>query len=431
MAKRRDVQKRIGRKGEDVFQVFADDHRLLPTVPREDYGFDFLCHVEQSGIRTREISGDFVGVSVRSTSGHAQRVRLSRDDAETYLRAKFVVCFVLVAVETSASRVFHRFVDEAFAIKLSQFLSSERKYMTLRTRDCGTESEFDGNLDMAIRGNFPERVRLAVAHHNLSGRLLEPRLEVRRTSEDEYTIVAVEDFYSYFVKDNIPRQDETYAAIFGSPRLRLERLAQIGPLPEVEKELALLPSPVLIGRTAEYSFNLIAENSRGRDTLTLQRVDTKTYTGWVYEAGFSITISARKNHAGRWIHEIDALIDQGEELDLESHADLWRFLERCTDDAVVFPELEPKMRLETSYISGLRGAEFFARCLRSASRLPGWEHVRAPLRMATDSEVLHTIALLAEAETRPDFLQGFGFLVEHVGETASVASLKSLDGRLC
>ncbi len=91
MGKRRTRQQRIGRLGEDVFQAFASAHGLISSVPRDDFGYDFLCHVEEPGAGdTREITGDIVGICVRSTSGEKPRVRLDRDDAESLLSAKFV-----------------------------------------------------------------------------------------------------------------------------------------------------------------------------------------------------------------------------------------------------------------------------------------------------------------------------------------------------
>ena len=70
------------------------------------------------------------------------------------------------------------------------------------------------------------------------------------------------------------------------------------------------------------------------------------------------------------------------------------------------------MRLNVEWIAGLREANFFARCLRQAVQLPGWTDVHAPLRLATDAESLHTMALMALAVTYPQFLQQFGFVLQ-------------------
>lgn len=410
MTKRRTPQQRVGRNGEDAFQLFAGRHYLLPSRPYEDFGFDFLCQVEaMDGGSTREITGDFVGVAVRATSARANRVRLTRSDAESLLRAKFVVCLVLVEVKPTSTTAFHRFLDEDFAADLIDLVSSDRLAMTITPRHCANEADFDSNLAAALNGNFPERVRVAVARRRLSRHLPDPLLEIQRSAEGELTLVAVEDFYDYFVRDDVPTRDDAYAAIFGSPRLRMERLAAVGPRPELMGELARLPEPILMGAVGEVYFSAIVENAGGRSATPFTRVSTPTHGGWVQEGGFSITISKRMLDGDRWVHELHALIDADEDLDLTEHPALWAFLERCTSDAILSPEDQPRMRLNARQITGLSDANFFARTLRRAVSLGGWADVIAPLRLATDQEALHTMAFMAEAAERPDFLQGFGF----------------------
>ena len=60
------------------------------------------------------------------------------------LRARFVVCFVLVEIVTQ--RVYHRFLDEAFGVELAKFLASTRNYRTITPAQCASESAFDLNL---------------------------------------------------------------------------------------------------------------------------------------------------------------------------------------------------------------------------------------------------------------------------------------------
>lgn len=412
MTKQRSFQQRVGRRGEDAFRPFASRHGLLATKVEEDVGFDFLCQVEvPATTRTRSISGSLIGVSVRSSSARSTRVRIERSDAEAMLQANFVVCFVLVEVRSRSEQVWYRLLDERFALELADFLASEQQSRSMTPKHCSSGATFDRDLAAALQGNAPERVRLAVAHHRIARVLPDVALDISRDASGELTLVTVEDFYGYFLRSDVPEQDDAYAAIFGSPRLRLERLAELGPRPEVVRELARLPSPVLVGGTSETEFDLTAENSGGHDTASFTRVATEVHTGWVFDAGFSITISKSKRQGDYWIHEIDAYVDPDEDLDLERCPTLWKFLKRCTSDAVLFPLDDPEFKLEASYVRGLDRAGFFARCLQDAVHLRGWDRVAAPLRVSSEEEALHSMAWMAELATHPAVLKGFGFLL--------------------
>jgi len=192
----------------------------------------------------------------------------------------------------------------------------------------------------------------------------------------------------------------------------LDRLAQLGPRPEGTSALARLPEPWLVGLTEVSDIVVVAENAQGQDSAPFTLVSTSAHTGWVHDGGFSITISKPTQDGDRWIHEIEAVIDPDVALNLADHPRLWGFLERCTDDAVLFPQHNPRMRLEAAMIRKLRNAHFLAKCLRDATTLPGSEAIDAPLRVASDAESLHTVALLAEAATHPTFLERFGFVIE-------------------
>lgn len=417
MPKKRDQRQRSGRRGEDAFELWAGDHRLLTSRPREDYGFDFVCEVESASTGTSDITGDFVAFSVKSTSSRANRVRLNRDDAERLLGAKIVACVALVEAGGGKYEVHHRFVDETFATELADFLASDRKFMTLTPAKCHGARAFDRNLEAALRGHFPERVRLAVARHRLAKDLPSPRLEVRRTEDGELTLVEVPDFYSFFVDSRLPTRGPHYEAIFGSPRLRFDRLADLGPRPTVVKQLELLPNPILVGGSAEHCFLGVAEGVYGRGVAPFTRVKTSTHTGWVHDGGFSITISARKREGDRWVHEIEALIDDDEALRLPDHPGLWDFLACCSEDAMIYPEEDPALRLGVEWINGIRRAHFFARYLREASKLDGWDALDVPLKSAKDDESLNTLAMAAEIATRPEIFQRFAFVVLRPGES--------------
>jgi hypothetical protein len=415
MTKRRNARQRQGRQGEDTFRAFAGRHHLLPTRPDDDFGFDFVCFVEEPDheLTTKRILGSVVGVSVRSTT--SQRVRLNRADAELLLSADFPVCVGLVRMTEGANEVYHRFLDADFAVELAEFLASGRAGLSLTPAACGDESTFDDALRRALSGFSPERIRLAVAEKRLSSYLPDARIHVTRTAEREATLVRTSDFYNFFLRSPEPSRDEVYSAIFGAPHLRLDRLAQLGVRPEIEAALADLPQAWLVGDAAEDDFVVRASGAGGHVDLDMTKVVTAAHTGWVYEAGFSITISKSVHDGSHWVHEIDALVDADEPIGLEDHPQLWRFLELCTEDANLAPLDFPGRPLETTYVRNLDRLNFFALGLRAARELDGGDAVAPPLAAALQDETLHTLALVREVAERPAFLKGFGYVIEGSG----------------
>jgi len=417
VAKQRGPQQNVGRRGEEAFRLFASRHGAPASRLEEDIGFDFACMVAQPGTGgMNTISGTWLGVSVRSTKQRSGRVQLDRSDAEAMLCANFPVCFVLVEVQADTERLWYRFLDEQFAQELSDFLVSERKNLSLTPRRCRPAELFRDDLDAALRGNRSEQVRLAVARHRVKRHLVDAALHIERSETGEITVVAVPDFFSLFRRVEPADQKRLYAAIFGSPALRLQRLADIGPRPELLQAVEGLPSPLLIGGTSEDEIRIVAENQTGPSVATFHRLRDDAHTGWVHPAGFSITISDAVRHDDQCVHEITVLIDEDNNCDLRDHPELWEFLEHCDGSAVLYPASAPDLRLEAGFVSGLREAAFFARCLRAASggtSLNAQRDVLAvPLRHCREDEVLHTLAWLAGAATQPQLLDRFGFVLD-------------------
>jgi hypothetical protein len=426
VSKKRDFQQRVGRRGEDAFRPFSSRHSLMSTKVEEDVGFDFLCHVEEEGAEDlREITGSVLGISVRASSKTPPRVRLDRSDAEAMLRARFVVCLALVVVKPKSETVYYRFLDEAFARELAELLASERKSMSLTPADCREEPTFEADLWEALKGNMPERVKVAVATHRVRRHLPDAELRIVRGTDDELTAVEVTDFYDYFLRGETSEADDVHAAIFGSPRLRMERLAKLGPRPEIGGEFIRLPAAVLVGGTQESDVSVRATGNGGVATETFTVVRTRTHHGWVHPSGFSISFSKPMQRDEVWVHEITALIDEGEELFLDAEPALWGFLERCSEEAVLSIVGDRPGGVEASHVGNLGRAHFMAQYLRAASTLVGWDQIRAPLRLALDDESMHTLALVARIASDSGVFTNFGFVLE-VGETGEVRSSVSL-----
>lgn len=409
--KERTKRARIGRRGEVAFAAFSTKHHLLPTAPEEDVGFDYLCEVEALiDAPTRPMRGDILGVSVRSTSTKGTRVRLTRDDAERMLEARFPVCFVLVEVRTSTEVVHHRFLDSEFALLLAGFLESGRGTMSMTPSKCRHERDFDTDLRQALEDYTPEQVRLAVAETRLRAHLPRSALEVRRTSSGDLTVVSLENFYELFSNSSSPVEDRLYAAVFGAPRLRVERLAEVGPRPGVLAGLRGLPVPYFEGPVAEWGTTLLASGGQRSTQLAVTYHRAVAHSGWVHESGFSVTVSDAVKEEGVWVHRIEAVVDRDSNVTLSSAPDLWNFLEACGPESSL-RDLDKGWTIETSYVKSLGRFSFYATCMRSVSTLAGFDQLKTEIQAAESDEALNTAAWLAEVAKRPVVLEGFGYVL--------------------
>ncbi len=136
--KKRAPSNRVGERGEKHFDAVAADYGLIATAIKNDYGFDFLCQVDEdpSSSQSSGLHGTFVGVAVRATTKADGRIKLARADADALLRAHFVTMVALVHLPKNGSAsISVRILDAAFRKELAAFLSGTRESIrTHRTR---------------------------------------------------------------------------------------------------------------------------------------------------------------------------------------------------------------------------------------------------------------------------------------------------------
>lgn len=252
-AKRRTIQQRVGRMGEEVSRPFLTRNGLLPTRMEEDVGVDFVCQVETDcGLTgTRAISGKMLGVCVRSTAQKTRRIRITVDDARGMLAQSNPVLLVIVESLPKTERVHFRFLDEEFAIELAQFLESGKASTSFTPADGFVLDDYQADgfeqmLTEALRGNCAERIRLAMAKHHLSRFVPDAHLEIHRDADNELVVVDTGDFFGYFMRSTVPRQDDVYTAAFGAPRLLDERLDRIGIRPDIAQSLGELGDTAVV-----------------------------------------------------------------------------------------------------------------------------------------------------------------------------------------
>jgi len=417
MSKRWSRAQQIGAEGEAAFRRYGLRAGLLPNKVDEDVGIDFFCQVEgaRGGNGSALIVPKVVGVNVRSTMAKRHpRIRLDRSDAEGLLQAEFPTFVALVHLDGRTETVYHRFVDEEFAVELADFLAGSHNWLYLSPRQCRGEGSFAGDLAGVLAGNAPERVKVALAERGLAEYVPEATVEVRRNRVGELTVVEVGNFYDLFLRSREPTQDSVYGAVFGAPGKRVERLARLGPRPELAETLMGLPtSTQFVGVTIDADSVLVAEGTEfGIARLAIKQVYTATYHGWVHKTGFSITMSRPVLRDGVNVHEIDASVDAEERVQLATSPELWEFLEACGIGSSVHREGNDRLVLSIDFIRDLRRFHAYAAWFRHASGLHGWEAIDEHLDLALDNESLQTLAWCAELAQDANLLLRFGFVVE-------------------
>ncbi len=116
-------------------------------------------------------------------------------------------------------------------------------------------------------------------------------------------------------------------------------------------------STQFVGGTAAADSVLVAEGTDfGIARLAMERIDTATYYGWVHKTGFSITVSRSVLRDGVNVHEIDAIVDADERVQLATSPEVWEFLEACGIGSSVHPEGNNRLVLSTDLIGASGGS---------------------------------------------------------------------------
>lgn len=397
--KRRSRPNRIGSRGEAAFAYFATRHGLLqPTKVAEDVGLDFVCQVDEdpTSAEPSRVSPTLLGAAVRSTESSDGRIRLERDDVVGLLRLQVPVCLVLIHSIGGEDHFYHRVLDVDFAERLRIFLESSHATVSLTPADCDGEESFRKNVEQIIAPGAVERRRLALAERHVNRALQGAQVEIRRDAHDDYTFVTTLNFYDYFDQLDEAARERLYAATFGLPGLRQERLAQLALREDVVASLDELPQPyVLGGFTVAEPTVLHVVGPRGGARLNVTYTSNGEHSGYVHESGFALTISRRKRRGAEWIHELAAYADIEARVTTGGDPELIRFLDCCSSDAsITFPD-RGNAAFGVDHFGSLTAMGFFAQYLSDAATLHDWTPEIAGLSDATDAETLDTMAWLA------------------------------------
>lgn len=425
--KRRSFAQRVGTRGENEFRTFAHKHGLIATKFEDDFGIDFMCHVDldHKGRAASDIANSLVGACVRATTSRKGKVRLNLADARNLLNSRSPLIFILVKViDDNTAMVRHRLVDEAFSDELQSFIEGETEHMDVYAADCSAEADFEKSLATAMSHGFNESMRIGLAERSLARILPTASVAIHRQPDGQLTLVSTVQYFDYFSTETEKQAKAVLHAAFGSLHNQDQRIAQLTPRPDVMKYLRNLPQPtVLSGFTEEAEVVLRATMMSGETAdapFAKRRIGT--HFAYVHDGGVSLIISHSKNVDGTWVHETEVFVDPLIELPLEDLGELHHFLAHCgvgsrihvvaedgTVDGAGFSIDETFLPLQT--------VARFVQAWEVCSKIEGWPDRRVLLRDVADREVFYTLAGLAALATAPESVAKYSFYLAASDET--------------
>jgi hypothetical protein len=410
--KQRSFAQRVGTVGENAFRNFAERQRLLPTRVEEDFGIDFYCQIDKDADSksTSSIADTLATAFVRASTSANGRITLTRRDAQNILRARQQMFVVLIHVKGDEDRVpFFRFVDAEFAVRLSDFLGSDKTTHSLLPKDLLAEAEFPAAMAAATLPGARSAVEIALAGRGLEQHVTDPRIEVVYDESGGLTLVTTFQFYEYF--DNLSEDDQAqlYIATFGVPDRQEDRLAAIALKTGVTESLQRLPHPLVLGGFVTLDAELLSiVDADGSVMSSCPFVYTRNadHFGWVHPAGMSVTVSMSKVVDDQDVHETDVLFDPDATTRLDDLGPLGAFISMAESGCKLVGTGGFEMDLE--YFWRLVAASETYRYWKTASSVAGWQDDAVFLRDLDDYETAVALSFLSKLHPGGD-APAFGF----------------------
>lgn len=373
MPKKRNAAQRIGAIGEDRFRLSCQENFIIPNKVEHDFGFDFLCQPDLAASfgRTGPVSGVFVGFSVRATNRDDGRIRLNRADAECLLAAQFPTGLALVQLNgPKSAAVYFRMMDAAFIVELSHFLASAKKAKHFTPTDMRPLAEIRDAIGEVGAPGYLEQVRADAAR-----RIAEPitgpvQIQIHRDADSQATLITSLDLYAWFEQGTPAEQEALYLATFGEPARRDQRMRELALNGKVMGGLAHLPEPyVLAGFVMDHPTTVCVQTTPVSAELPVLRTANEHHFGYVYPAGFALTVSARVEKDGQYVHLMQALADPDSDALLADHPVLLEFLTTCHPESVFCFDNGDGLTLDVTYFDSLGD---LARCAATTAMPMAW-----------------------------------------------------------
>ncbi|MEU6231353.1 hypothetical protein, partial [Streptomyces sp. NPDC047042] len=141
-----------------------------------------------------------------------------------------------------------------------------------------------------------------------------------------------------------------------------------------------------------------------RERPQVLRTANEHHFGYVYPAGFALTISTRVERDGQYVHLMQALADPDSDALLDDHPVLIDFLTTCHPESVFSFDDRDGPPLDVTYFESLGDLARCAAAYRDAQSLDGWDAVRVMVKDMASPESRNSLMFLgsaADPQTQP------------------------------
>ncbi|MFJ4320662.1 hypothetical protein ACIP46_36080 [Streptomyces lavendulae] len=401
MPKKRNGAQRIGAIGEDRFRLSCQENFIIPNKVEHDFGFDFLCQPDLSAGfgKIGPVAGVFVGFSVRATDREDGRIRLNPADAECLLAAQFPTGLALVKLNGPKSAdIYFRMMDAAFIVELSAFVASAKKSKHFYPKDMRPVTEIRAAIGQVITPGYLEQVR-ADAARKIAEPITGPvQIQIHRDADTQATLITSLDMYAWFEQGTLAEKEVLYLATFGEPGRRDQRMRELALSGKLMGGLTHLPQPyVLAGFVMDHPTQVYVQTASASAELPVLRTANEHHFGYVYPAGFALTVSVRVEQDGQHVHMMRALADPDSDALLADHPILVDFLATCDPESAFRFDDEDGLTLDVTHFEDLSGLVRCAAAYRDARSLDGWGAVPVMVRDLAGPESQNSLIFLGAA----------------------------------
>ncbi|MBC9731189.1 hypothetical protein [Streptomyces sp. TRM68367] len=200
-------------------------------------------------------------------------------------------------------------------------------------------------------------------------------------------------------------QEALYLATFGEPVRRDQRMRELALSGKAMGGLAHLPQPyVLAGFVMDHPTRVCVKTTPVSAELPVLRTANEQHFGYVYPAGFALTVSARVERDGQYVHLMRALADPDSDALLGDHPVLLDFLTTCHPESVFCFDDGDGPPLDVTCFESLGDLARCAAAYRDAQSLDGWDAVPVMVKDMASTESRNSLMFLgsaADPQTQP------------------------------
>jgi hypothetical protein len=296
-------------------------------------------------------------------------------------------------------------MDAAFIVELSHFLTSAKKSKHFTPKDMRPMVEIRDAIGEVSAPGYLEQVR-ADAARKIAEPITGPvQIQIHRDADSQATLITSLDLYAWFEQGTSAEQEALYLATFGEPARRDQRMRALALRGKAMGGLAHLPQPyVLAGFVMDHPTRVRVQTTPESAELPVLRTANEHHFGYVYPAGFALTVSARVEKDGQYVHLMRALADPDSDALVGDHPALLDFLTTCHPESVFCFDDYDGPPLDVTHFENLGDLAQCAAAYRDAQSLDGWEAVPVMVKDMAGPESQNSLMFLgaaADPQTQP------------------------------